>query len=183
MTTNPVPVRGLDLTMQEFGDLAPAGYEQKFANLLRRLNEWSEDQIDYLVALDRLVRASPDGSDLMSRVSELESYPWILAAGRFELDGAGDYFFVGPRKNIDSVTLNANSIDVTFPRPLTSTDYSTGFSAPNGGNSSFGVTPSQLRVDRVRVTLFDRSSGAALNPNTTSTNIIAMVYDFNVFAG
>jgi len=160
MTVNPVPARGLDLTVDDFAPLVPAAQYELLRDLFRRLNEWSDDIIDFLAAFNRAFQES----------AEMQS----VARARITTDGSGGARVL-QSKNIENAYPGGGNLIVDLSVEMEGTDYAVLSTARNGGGLitsplPLGFTTTQFVLD------FDSDAGGDVNPATTAMLIWCVVF-------
>lgn len=160
---NPVPTRALDFDAEELAPLASEENAELWADVLQRLNEFSDDVIDYLVAFDR----------------QWQRYQSVLGAqavarARITTNGSGGATVV-EGVNIEQARPSGGNLVVDLAIEMRSKDYAVVGIARNGG----GVIVSPLPLGfttRTFVLDFDSDTGSDVDPATTALEVHCMVF-------
>lgn len=160
---NPVPTRALDFNLDELRALAPTGREDLWLDVFRRLNDFSDDVINYLVGFDRQWRRF---------LATLGAQ--AVARARITTNGSGGATIV-EGVNILQARPSGGNLVVELGIEMQSSDYGVLGIARNGGGVivsplPLGFTEKQFVLD------FDSDAGLDVSPATTALEIQCVVF-------
>lgn len=139
---------------------------QQWGNRLARQCRRLDVAVDALTA--RVAAAETNITSVLSRLGDLEDYPWVIAACRFiTVPATNTVDIVGPTKNVASVTSTTDRVRVTFTNAAASANYATFANTFVAVSVDFALNPITLTADYAEFVTHEMGTGTTQNPQTT----------------